>query len=76
MTDKKQVLRRDVRAAGRSVIARIEIEAPVDGGDFKCVVGASPECPAPHRIAILRAATELLQGLRRAGHKGSHGEAG
>ena len=77
MTDKKEDVRRDVRAAGRSVIARIEIEAPVDGdGEFKCVVGASPDCPAPHRIAILRAATDLLQGLRRAGHKGSHNEAG
>jgi hypothetical protein len=77
MTDKKQVVRRDARAAGRSIVARIEIEAPVDGnGDFKCVVGASPECPAPHRIAILRAATDLLQGLRRAGHKDSLDEAG
>jgi hypothetical protein len=76
MTDKKKDVR-DVRAADRSVIARIEIEASVDGGgEFKCVVGASPDCPAPHRIAILRAATELVRGLKRAQHQGSHDKTG
>jgi len=62
---------------GRSVIAMIEIEAPVDGGgEFKCVVGASPDCPTPQRIAILRAATDLLRGLKRAEHQGGDDEAG
>jgi hypothetical protein len=76
MTDKKEGVRRDARAASRSVVAMIEIEAPVDGdGEFKCVVGASPNCPTPHRIAILRAATELLRGLKDAQHQGSHEEA-
>lgn len=77
MTDKKESVRRDARAAGRSVVAMIEIEAPVGGGaEFKCVVGASPDCPMPHRIAILRAATELLRGLKDAQHQGSHDAAG
>jgi hypothetical protein len=76
MTDKREYFRRDVLAAGRSVIAMIEIEAPVDdGGEFRCVVGASPDCPAPHRIAILRAATDLLQGLNRAEHQDNHDKA-
>jgi hypothetical protein len=76
MTDKKEGVRRDARAAGRSVVAMIEIEAPVDGGaEFTCVVGASPDCPTPHRIAILRAATELLRGLKYTRHQSSHDEA-
>jgi hypothetical protein len=66
MTNKKEGGRRDPRAESRSVVALIEIEAPVDGsGEFKCVVGASTDCPAPHRIAILRAATDLAQRLKR-----------
>jgi len=76
MTDKRESASRDAGAAGESVIATIRIEAPTDGvGEFKCVVSAYPDCPTPHRIAILRAATDLMRELKGAERQGSYDEA-